>query len=126
VVLGPASAEQRRVYEIVWEAQRRALEGLRAGVPGRDIDALARRYIEEAGFQGCFSHGLGHGVGLEVHEGPTLNFRQEEPLEAGAVVTVEPGVYLPGWGGIRIEDIALVQNGSCQVLTRAAKEFMVL
>lgn len=126
VVLGPASLEQRKVYETVLTAQRLALEGLQAGVPAREIDALARKHIEEAGFQGRLNHGLGHGVGLEVHEGPTLNSRQKEPLEAGAVVTVEPGIYLPGWGGVRIEDIALVQDGGCQVLSRAAKEFMVL
>ncbi|MGI9951523.1 aminopeptidase P family protein [Moorellaceae bacterium AZ2] len=126
VVLGPASPEQRKVYETVRTAQSLALEGLRAGIPGREIDALARVYLEGAGFKDNFSHGLGHGVGLEVHEGPSLSPREEELLEAGMVVTVEPGVYIAGWGGVRIEDVALVRRGGCQVLSRASKEFMVL
>ncbi|MBE3581360.1 MAG: aminopeptidase P family protein [Thermoanaerobacteraceae bacterium] len=126
VVLGPASPEQRRVYDKVRTAQRLALEGLRAGVPGREVDALARVYLEGEGFKENFSHGLGHGVGLEVHEGPSLSPRAEEPLEAGMVVTVEPGVYIAGWGGVRIEDVALVGPEGCQVLSCASKEFLVL
>ncbi|HBT47163.1 MAG TPA: Xaa-Pro dipeptidase [Peptococcaceae bacterium] len=126
VALGPVTPEQRRVYDKVRTAQSLALEGLRAGVPGREVDARARSYLEEAGFKENFSHGLGHGVGLEVHEGPSLSPGAEEPLEAGMVVTVEPGVYIAGWGGVRIEDVALVAPEGCRVLSQATREFLVL
>jgi Xaa-Pro aminopeptidase len=105
VVVGRAANErQRLVYALVQEAQQRALDHLRAGVIGRDADALARSVIEARGFGDAFGHSLGHGLGLEVHEGPSLSRHNEKALPDGAVVTVEPGVYLPGWGGVRIED----------------------
>ncbi|HEV8150793.1 MAG TPA: Xaa-Pro peptidase family protein [Gemmatimonadales bacterium] len=99
-----ADARQREVYGIVREAQRAAREGIRPGMTGRQADALARDLIEAAGFGAAFGHSLGHGLGLEVHEGPRLAVTAEEPLPAGAVVTVEPGIYLEGWGGVRLED----------------------
>lgn len=113
VVVGArADARQREVYAAVRDAQRFAIERLRAGMPGRDGDALARELIDARGFGDAFGHGLGHGLGLEVHEAPRLSPLADAPLPAHAVVTVEPGIYLPGWGGVRLEDdIYLGPNG---------------
>jgi Xaa-Pro aminopeptidase len=99
-----ADSRQRDVYETVRRAQARAIGGMRAGMTGRDADALAREVIAGHGFGDAFGHSLGHGLGLEVHEAPRLAPTADEPLPAGAVVTVEPGIYLPGWGGVRLED----------------------
>jgi Xaa-Pro aminopeptidase len=105
VVVGRrADARQREIYELVRRAQTRAREQVRAGMRGREADALARDLIAAAGHGEDFGHSLGHGLGLEVHEHPRLSRTADAPLPAGAVVTVEPGVYLPGWGGIRLED----------------------
>ena len=104
VVLGKADDRQRNIHELVERAQRRAREGVRAGMTGAVADALARDLIAERGFGEAFGHSLGHGVGLEVHEAPRLSAGSEQPLPMGAVVTVEPGIYLPGWGGVRLED----------------------
>lgn len=104
VVGGSADARQREVYSVVQEAQRRARENLRPGMTGREGDALARDLIRERGFGDAFGHSLGHGVGLEVHEAPRLAASAEGVLPAGTVVTIEPGIYLQGWGGVRLED----------------------
>jgi Xaa-Pro aminopeptidase len=105
VVVGArADDRQRTVHELVQTAQRRAIEHLRAGMPAREGDALAREVIATRGFGEAFGHSLGHGLGLEVHEAPRLAPNSEAPLPAHAVVTVEPGVYFPGWGGVRLED----------------------
>jgi Xaa-Pro aminopeptidase len=125
VVLGEPDARFREVYAVVLEAQRRAIAGLRADVPGSAVDALARDYIAEAGYGACFGHGLGHGVGLAIHEGPALRRAPVggtgQPLEAGMVTSVEPGIYIEGWGGVRIEDLALVTHEGCELLSRAPK-----
>ncbi|MGB7211231.1 MAG: Xaa-Pro peptidase family protein [Gemmatimonadales bacterium] len=104
VVLGKADGRQREVYAVVEAAQRRALEGVRAGMTGREADALAREVIGQRGYGEAFGHSLGHGLGLEVHEAPRLSPTAEGVLPVGAVVTIEPGIYLPGWGGVRLED----------------------
>lgn len=104
VVLGRADERQREVYDTVLAAQLRARTQLRAGMTGRDADALARDLIASRGFGDAFGHSLGHGLGLEVHEAPRLAATVDAVLPAGAVVTVEPGIYLPGWGGVRLED----------------------
>jgi Xaa-Pro aminopeptidase len=105
VIVG-ARADERQalVYQVVQQAQRRALEHLRAGQTGREADALARDVITRQGYGEAFGHSLGHGLGLEVHEAPRLSITADQTLPAGAVVTVEPGIYLPGWGGVRLED----------------------
>jgi Xaa-Pro aminopeptidase len=127
VVVGRVADErQRMVYALVQEAQRRALEHLRAGVTGREGDALARSVIEERGFGDAFGHSLGHGLGLEVHEGPSLSRHNEEALPDGAVVTIEPGVYLPGWGGVRIEDDVHVTSEGAALLSDGATELREL
>jgi len=126
VVLGAASARQREIYNLVLTAQQRALAGLRPGLGTKDADALARQVITDAGYGDQFGHGLGHGVGLAIHEGPALSPREDATLEAGMVVTVEPGVYLPGWGGVRIEDLAVITPDGCEVLTTTPKHLMEL
>lgn len=114
------------IYETVLEAQRRALEAVRPGLLGREVDALAREHIAEAGYGAQFGHGLGHGVGIEIHESPRLNPESETVLEAGMVITVEPGIYVPGEGGVRIEDLVVVTEGGCEILTSTPKNLRVL
>jgi Xaa-Pro aminopeptidase len=112
VVGGRADERQRLVYGIVLEAQRRALANVRPGQTGREGDALARDVIASRGYGDAFGHSLGHGLGLEVHEAPRLSPTAEAALVAGAVVTIEPGIYLPGWGGVRLEDdVQLAERG---------------
>lgn len=126
VVLGRADEEQRRVYGLVRHAQEAALAAVRAGVRGREVDAAARGVIEAAGMGERFGHGTGHGVGLEVHEAPRLGRASEDVLAPGMVVTVEPGVYISGWGGVRIEDLVVVREDGAEVLTPFTKELLEL
>ena len=114
------------IYRVTLAAQQAALGHVRAGVSCRDVDALARGVIEKAGFGKHFGHGLGHGVGIEVHESPRLNFESDTVLEPGMVVTVEPGIYLPGQGGVRIEDLVVVTEQGCDMLTRTPTDLKVL
>jgi Xaa-Pro aminopeptidase len=117
----------REVYELVLRAQLASLAAVRPGLNGKQLDAVAREVIEQAGHGERFGHGLGHGVGLEVHEGPRLSRTAgEQPLRAGNVVTVEPGVYLPGRFGVRIEDLVVVADGGPVVLTGLPKELTVV
>jgi Xaa-Pro aminopeptidase len=126
VSFGEPPAEIREIHELVGAAQRAGIEAVRAGVPGSEPDAAARAVIEDAGRGAEFSHSLGHGVGLEIHEGPTLRARSEDALPAGAVVTVEPGVYVPGLGGVRIEDMVEVTEDGCRVIPRSTRDLVVL
>jgi Xaa-Pro aminopeptidase len=126
VLLGRADDRQREVYDVVRRAQRAALDGVRAGLTGREADALARGVIEQAGLGEAFGHGLGHGLGIEVHEAPRLSRLSEEPLPVGAVVTIEPGVYVPGWGGVRIEDDVVLRAEAADVLTEFPRELVEL
>lgn len=118
---GEADGRFDEIYAIVLEAQVATEAGTRAGMTGREADALARRVITDAGYGGNFGHGTGHGVGLEIHEAPTLSPRGGNVLTAGAVVSVEPGIYLPGWGGVRIEDLVVIGSEGVDVLTQARK-----
>jgi Xaa-Pro aminopeptidase len=121
------SMRAREIYDLVLSAQEQALAAVRAGLNGKEIDAVARDLIERAGQGEHFGHGLGHGVGLEVHEGPRLSrLASEDPLRIGNVVTVEPGVYLPGRLGVRIEDLVVVTEDGQEVLTRLSKELTVI
>jgi Xaa-Pro aminopeptidase len=128
VCLGEPTVDGRRIYEVVRQAQESCALGLREGMTGREADRLAREPIEQAGFGDYFGHGTGHGVGLEVHEGPRLSPRSEEEdrLAVGSVVTVEPGIYLPGLGGVRIEDIVALEEGGPRILTPSPKELICL
>jgi Xaa-Pro aminopeptidase len=124
---GEVGEQAEQVYRLVLQAQEAALAAVRPGVSGRDVDAVARKIIEQAGHGEHFGHGVGHGVGLEIHEGPRLSRTAgEQPLRAGNVVTVEPGVYLPGLLGVRIEDLVVVGDGGCERLTSLAKELTVV
>jgi Xaa-Pro aminopeptidase/Xaa-Pro dipeptidase len=125
-VVGRAAEHQREVYGLVREAHDRAIRAVRAGVSCGEIDGVARSFLAEAGLGGAFAHGAGHGVGLDVHEAPRLAAGREELLRAGMVVTVEPGVYLPGRWGVRIEDTVLVTEEGCEILTPTSKEFTII
>ena len=126
VVMGKASEEQRALYDIVREANGRAASGVRAGMTGRDADAIARHYIDRAGFGELFGHSLGHGIGLEVHEAPRLARTADAALPEGAVVTIEPGIYRPGWGGVRIEDDVVLGADGPHILTDFPRELLEL
>ena len=126
VVVGKASDEHRAVYEVVRGANERAAAGVRVGMAGRDADAIARQYIERAGYGDLFGHSLGHGIGLEVHEAPRLARTAEGALPEGAVVTIEPGVYRPGWGGVRIEDDVVLSADGPHILTQFPRELIEL
>lgn len=110
------------LYELVLDAQLKAEQGIKAGMSGKEADSLARTVIEAGGYGEQFSHSLGHGVGLAIHEEPRLSQLADAPLDPGTVVSVEPGVYFPEWGGIRIEDVVVIKEGGVQVLTRSPKE----
>ncbi|MBS0267095.1 MAG: aminopeptidase P family protein [Planctomycetes bacterium] len=122
IVTGKISPKLEKVYGVVLKAQRAAIRSIRAGARCRDVDAVARRVIEAAGFGKQFSHGLGHGIGLNVHESPRFSAASDAELQPGMIVTVEPGIYLEGWGGVRIEDDCLVTRDGCEVLTSVPKE----
>lgn len=126
VALGRISDRQREVYDVVREAHDRALAAVKAGVPCRDVDHAARSFIEGKGMGRYFNHGTGHGIGLSVHEEPRLSPLSETRLEAGMVITVEPGVYIPGLWGVRIEDLILVTRDGCDVLSSAPKDLLQL
>ncbi|MFQ5746366.1 MAG: M24 family metallopeptidase [Gemmatimonadota bacterium] len=125
-VVGPASDWQWELHAAVSKALEAALAVLRAGAPARDVDRAARTSLEADGLGDAFGHGTGHGIGLEVHEVPGLNSRSDDVLREGNVVTVEPGAYLPGRGGVRIEDDVLVEAKGGRVLTHAARELLEL
>lgn len=126
VHLGRPSRSFLRLYSAVREAQQAALAEVRAGVPARKVDAAARRVLKARGLAAFFTHSTGHGVGLEIHEAPRLGAKSDDVLEAGMVVTVEPGVYLAGTAGVRIEDTVLVTESGAEILTAVGKELLVL
>ena len=121
---GGISDKLREIYDITLEAQQRAVANIKAGMTGVEADALAREPITDAGYGENFGHGLGHGIGLAVHEAPRLSTESPDVLENGHAVTVEPGIYLPGVGGVRIEDLAIVRDDGLQVLTSFPKELI--
>ncbi|MBC7251019.1 MAG: aminopeptidase P family protein [Anaerolineae bacterium] len=123
IVIGEPDDTFRTVYDTVLRAQVHAEAKIMPGMTGEEADGIAREIIVEAGYGEAFGHGLGHGVGLAVHESPRVSYMQgENVLQPGMVFTVEPGIYLPGWGGVRIEDIVVLREDGCQVLTKASKE----
>ncbi len=126
VVLGKANDRQKEIYRIVLESQAAGLAAVRAGISGSVADKRAREVIERAGYGHCFGHSLGHSVGLKIHEKPTLSSKEISILEPGMVVTVEPGIYVPGFGGVRIEDMVVVTENGCRNLTHSPKELMEL
>lgn len=126
VFLGRPESTLAEVYHIVLEAQERALAAIKPGAKCAEVDAAARNYIRDMGYADQFGHGLGHGVGLEVHELPGLSYASRDTLAPGDVVTVEPGIYLPGLGGVRIEDMVLITESGYENLTRSPKRLIVL
>jgi Xaa-Pro aminopeptidase len=123
---GELEPELRRIYDVVLAAQRAGLDAVRPGATGSAVDAAARAVIDAAGYGERFGHGTGHGVGLQIHEDPRVSRRGREALQAGMVVTIEPGIYLDGRGGVRIEDTVLVTEAGGEALTRFPKELMVV
>lgn len=124
--VGEVSEELRQVYDIVLESQLRAMEGIQPGMTGKEADSLARNLIAEKGYGEYFGHSLGHGLGVDVHEAPSLSAKSDMLLEEGMIVTVEPGIYLPGKGGVRIEDDTLVTKDGNETLTHSTKEWITL
>jgi Xaa-Pro aminopeptidase len=123
---GKLNRRQKEVYQIVKDAHDKAIASIRPGRKAMELDAIARSWIKEAGYGDYFGHGTGHGVGLAVHENPVIGPESKDILEEGMVFTVEPGIYIPGWGGVRIEDMVLVTENGCEVLTGLSKEIGVI
>jgi Xaa-Pro aminopeptidase len=127
VAFGEPPSELKKIHDVVKQAQQAGIDAVVAGASGRDVDDAARAVIDAAGYGAYFTHGLGHGVGLDVHEGPSLGRRfGEQLLPAGAVVTVEPGIYIPGLGGVRIEDMVEVTDEGCRVLGTSSRDLIEL
>jgi Xaa-Pro aminopeptidase len=126
VAVGCPSDRGREIHDIVRQAHDRAIAAVRPGISCRDLDAVARDYIRDQGYDSRFGHGLGHGVGLEIHEKPVVSPRSEAVVEEGMVFTIEPGIYVPGFGGVRIEDTVAVTADGCVTLTQAPKDLIVL
>ena len=126
VAVGYATEEMKKVYNTVLEAQLAGLAASRAGVPGRDIDGAARKVIRDAGYGEYFGHGYGHSLGLEVHESPSPNSRNDQPMPVGAVASAEPGIYLPGKFGVRIEDTCVYLEDGIEILTKSPKNLIIV
>jgi Xaa-Pro aminopeptidase len=126
VVVNQVSPRQQELYAIVLEAQQSGIEAVKAGVRASDVDRVARDVISKKGYGAYFGHGTGHGLGLSIHEKPSLSARDDTILTAGMVVTIEPGIYLPEWGGIRIEDTVIVEDEGSRILTTSPKEKLLI
>lgn len=126
IAVGGIDPELEKIYNIVLEANLRGLAAVRPGVTGFDVDKAARDHIAANGYGAAFGHSTGHGVGLEIHEAPRLSSRSQDVLKPGMIVTVEPGIYLPGKGGVRIEDLVLVTENGCDVLSHSTKELIII
>src|SRR5690606_7772272 len=126
VAVGNPSDELKHIYDVVLEAQLRGMAGIKAGITGKEADALTRDYITEKGYGENFGHSTGHGLGMEVHEQPALSFRSDTVLEPGMIVTCEPGIYIAGLGGVRIEDDVVVRKDCNESLTFSKKDLIIL
>lgn len=126
VAVGHVTEEMDKVYHIVLNAQRAGIAAAKAGVPGCDVHTAAEKVIADAGYGAYFGHGFGHGVGVEIHESPRASTTYQELLPAGAVISAEPGIYLPGRFGVRIEDVIIIREGGCEDIHRAPKELLIL
>ncbi|AIE60693.1 Xaa-Pro dipeptidase [Bacillus methanolicus] len=126
VAVGKPDDKLKEIYGIVLEAQLRGLAGIKPGMTGKEADALTRNFIAQKGYGENFGHSTGHGIGLEVHEGPALSIKSDTVLEPGMVVTVEPGIYIPGLGGVRIEDDTLITKDHNETLNHSTKELIIL
>jgi Xaa-Pro aminopeptidase len=126
IAFGEPAAELKKIHDVIREAQQAGIDAVRAGAPGSEVDRAARSVVVDAGYGERFVHGLGHGVGLEIHEAPWLGAAHDAPLPAGAVVTVEPGIYVPGLGGVRIEDMVEVTDDGAIVIGTSSREMLEL
>lgn len=126
VAVGEISKEKEKIYQTVLDAQKRAIDAARDGIPVQKLDFIARYCISKAGFAKYFKHSLGHGIGLQVHELPKISALSEDNLTTGNVVTIEPGIYIPGLGGVRIEDDIVIKEGGCEVLNNATKDLLIV
>jgi Xaa-Pro aminopeptidase len=126
VAVGRATREMREVYAIVLGAQQTAIDAARAGITGKALDSAARSEIQRNGYGKYFVHGLGHGIGLQIHEEPRVSKKNQDPLPCGSVITIEPGIYLPGKFGVRIEDDVVLHSGGCETITASPKELIIL
>jgi Xaa-Pro aminopeptidase len=126
VAVGYATEEMQTVYQTVLSAQSAGIAAARAGVTGKSVDGAARAVINAAGYGDYFGHSFGHGVGVEIHESPNASHLNVEPLPAGAVISAEPGIYLPGRLGVRIEDVIILTEDGCRNITKAPKELLIL
>ncbi len=126
VIIGQPDATFKKVYQTVRDAQQMAIEAIKPGVSSKAVDNIARSHIENQGFKGKFGHGLGHGVGIAIHEAPRLSPLKDTSLQTGMVVTVEPGIYLSEWGGVRIENMVVVRDEGAEVLNRLDTELICL
>lgn len=126
VAVGEPGRRARKIYRTVLEAQCKAIEAARKGVKNRFLDGVARRHIRRAGYGPYFSHSLGHGLGIEIHEALRLSALSSDELKVGNVVTIEPGIYIPGFGGVRIEDDIVIREHDCEVLNNAPKELLLV
>ena len=125
-VIGEATEKHREVYSIVKEAQQRGCDIAKAGVPCKSVDSATRDYIKEMGYGEYYTHGTGHGLGLEIHTSPRFSPQSKQVLEANNVMTIEPGIYLAGWGGVRIEDDVIIGDDGCEILNQTTKDLVVL
>ncbi|MDD4766910.1 MAG: Xaa-Pro peptidase family protein [Desulfotomaculaceae bacterium] len=126
VVINSSNLRQKEIYKIVLEAQMNAIAAVKAGVCASDVDWAARSIIEKKGYGECFGHSTGHGLGLGIHENPSLAAKNDTILEPGMVVTIEPGIYIRNWGGVRIEDTVVVEDNGCRILTKTPKEKLLV
>lgn len=126
IAIGNVSDECKNIYNIVKEAQQRALDTVKAGINTKVLDASARDFIKEKGYGNSFGHGLGHGLGYDIHEKPAVNERSDYKLEVNNIITIEPGIYVEGLGGVRIEDDVIVKENGCEILNKSSKELIVL
>lgn len=126
IAIGEISDECKNIYSIVKEAQQKALEKVKAGMSTKEIDSVARDFIREKGFGNNFGHGLGHGVGYDIHEKPALNERTDYILQINNIITIEPGIYVEGTGGVRIEDDVIVTKEGCEILNSSPKELITI
>ncbi len=126
IVVGEPEEKQVEIYNIVLKAHLEVIDKIKPGMTGQQADQIARKIIEEAGYGDNFGHGLGHGLGIEVHEAPRLSTTSEEVLKPGMIVTDEPGIYIPGWGGVRIEDDLVITEDGCNSLNKSNKELIII
>ena len=126
VAVGQPDEEMERVYQTVLAAQKAGINAARAGIAGKEIDAAARRVIEEAGYGEYFTHSFGHSLGIDIHESPNASPREEQEMPVGAVISAEPGIYIPGKCGVRIEDVLILKEGGCEDITRSPRNLIIL